>query len=278
MLSKIANYLGFAYTLEEDSQGVNQRIRDRLDRMEVLPYLYNQNAKPVTFRYKSDTISLLPRQNSGQSKYPRINVKYTHRRKEVAQFVFEVRESDLAVKQYNAPPVVQLNRLQRVLKVHRKTKASAALFFLNRIVDRTQASREASRLKSALKRLSAQRNILARTEVVPINAKVIIQQTAHSLSLLYKALKQLSKVETPSARRETMGKLKGILDIANRAGDTILEKMAHFPELKRAVSCRAAKKSLSQVVKELANFSEFDDLQTGINHLKTNLIRFEQLQ
>lgn len=246
--------------------------------MEVLPYLYNQDAKPVTFRYKADTISLLPRQNSGQSKYPRINVKYTHRRKEVAQFVFEVRESELAVKQYNAPPVVQLNRLQRVLKVHRKTKASAALFFLSRIVDRTQASREAAKLKQALQRLSAQRNQLARTEVVPVNAKSIIRQTSHSLSLLYKVLKQLSKIETPTARREAMGKLKGILDIANRAGDTILERVGQFPELKLSISCRSAKKSLGQVVKELANFSEFDDLQGGINHLKRNLVKFEKLQ
>lgn len=278
MLSKIANYLGFSYKLEEDSHQVNQHIRERLDRMEVLPYLYNQDAKPMTFRYRADTISLLPRQNSGQSAFPRINVKYTHRRKEVAQFVFEVRDQELTVKQYNAPPIVQLNRVQRVLKVHRKTKANAALFFLSRIVDRTHASREATKLKHALQRVSVHRNQLARTEVVPVNAKSIIKQTAHSLRSLYKVLKQLSKIETPTAKREAMGKLKGILDIANRAGDTILERAAQYPELKLSVNCRSARRSLSKVVKELANFAEFEDLQGGINHLKENLIKFEQLR
>jgi hypothetical protein len=91
-------------------------------------------------------------------------------------------------------------------------------------------------------------------------------------------LERLATVETPTTKREALGKLQGILDIANGAGDRILQRTQHFPDIKFPVRCRATEKALARVIKALADFPELDTLESRINHLKANLKRLEQLR
>lgn len=278
MLSKLAHTFGFSYELQEDSPQVNSKILAHLDRLNILHVLCDQQADPITFRYKADTLSLTARKNNGQSAFPRINVKYLQRRKEIAQFVLEIRDTELTVKQYNAPPVIRLNALQKLLKVHRKTKANAALFFLTRIIDRTQDSDAANKMQRALTQLSDCRYALARLESVPANSGKLLQQTAVGLNLVAHLLKRLERLETPGLRKAVISKLTGLLDTTNRASDTILTRLAHYPALKPSVRTKPVRRALRRVSERLANTPAHSALVTQIDDLSNNLEKFEKIK
>jgi len=273
MLSKISASLGFSILLEEDSHRVTNGILEHLDHMNLLPYLCDQKSKPITFRYKSDTLSLIPRKNCGQSQFPRINVKYNLNRQEVAQFVLEIRESDLAVKQYNAPPIIQLNKLQKVMKIHRKTKASAALFFLTRMIDRTSSSSRAKKIQAKLAQLAEHRNELARTEAVPANADNIVRQITKGLNVSALILSRFSTIETPTVKSDVFRKLNAILEISNQASEAILQRLSQYPELRVSVRPKYAQRALTQLIDNLVNTTELGQLHKSINRLKLNLSR-----